>query len=186
MKSVLILFALTLSAASAQANDLVFGIYQSITDPQGCVRLIDEEAESGITFECPPARTDFPSVVLHRGNDYDHLLIVSGDVSFSTWEQMLQVGGFSGVGNEKGIVEWVGRKIDGRILPEGLIVRFSGVANLESMEMRSRLAVYGFNRDSITGVATGVCFKGLAKINEEARSLVSGPCVLDLLPEPNY
>ena len=103
--------------------------------------------------------------------DYDHLWLKIDGVEFSTWEAMMQVGGFSGMGNKKSLVEWVfAGKSHTRDNLLGAIIRFNGNKDPNTSKSSSELAVFGLKKGEI-------CWKGNVKDNEGARNLLSkGVC----------
>lgn len=110
--------------------------------------------------------------------DYEHLYVGLDGKWYSTWTAMLAVGGMSGLGNRKGVVEWAfapGSTASGRDQLEGLIVRFSG-ADADNRP-KNALSVFSLRPGRI-------CWKGNFPTNEAARAaLATEGCKEELKPE---
>jgi len=179
-------FAFTPVAAEAApkkralASPKYISAYSKVADKSSC-QYQEQKDEEGETTSCT-YRCNGPvegiSTQLDSCEDYDNFAVLIGDKRFSTWEQMTKVGGFAGLGNEKSIVEWLGRPVaQGFADPFALIVRFNGTD--ENQKTRSRLAVFGIEKDAL-------CFKGLVKDNVAARKMAdTGACVEKIKPGVN-
>ena len=102
--------------------------------------------------------------------DYEHLLVEADGKWLSTWAAMTQVGGFSGLANKNGTVEWVfaAGGEPARASLKGLIARFQGV-DAESDKSRNALAVISLRPGEI-------CWKGNYPTNDAARAAIDGAC----------
>lgn len=114
--------------------------------------------------------------------DYEHLYVKIDDKEYSTWSAMTKLGGFAGLGNNEGIVEWaLSSKPPSKTSDVlGLIVRFQGTQakpDGTSEKPKTALAVYDFRNDR-------VCWKGNFPTNEGARkALEKSDCKEILKPE---
>ncbi len=108
--------------------------------------------------------------------DYEHLFFRIDGNWYSTWNAMTQVGGFSGLANKNGIIEWVfsTEKAPTREALQGLIVRFAGTG--EDNQSRNALSVFSLHKGDI-------CWKGNYADNESARqALFTAACKEKLAP----
>ena len=110
-------------------------------------------------------------------SDYEHFYFQLNNKWYSTWTAMTAVGGLSGLGNKKGIVEWAFISKDTKKLDnlKGLIVRFNGVDG--EGKNKNALSVFEFSK-------TQICWKGNFSDNKLARqSLDKAGCKEKLQPE---
>jgi hypothetical protein len=166
-------FALGLSVcaiAASAAPPTVYSVYGKITDGPDCAFEQSATEENDVMYDCPGP---VPGVrtLLHRGGDWDHLYLFIDGQRFSLWEPMVAVGIWSGVGNKKGLVEWlfVTGKPRSRARLKALIVRFEGTLidkNGDANATRSQLAVFNLN-------AGKLCWKGNFATNAAARTAVA-------------
>ena len=178
MRTGFLALAFALAGGVAQAADV--SKYSSVNDRKTCVykhsKASDEEPGS-CEFLCngPVAGV---STRLLSCYDYEHLFVKIDGKSFSTWGAMTSVGGFSGLANKNGMVEWVfddGSK-PSRTNLKGLIVRFQGVDS-ERNKSRNALAVFSLK-------AGAICWKGNHQTNNAARAALDGaPCRTPLTDE---
>ena len=161
------------AAGGAQAADV--SRYSSVNDKKLCAykhsRASDEGPES-CEFSCkgPVAGVGTKLLSCH---DYDHLFVQLDGRSYSTWGAMLAVGGFSGLANKNGVVEWVFAPGEpSREKLKGLIVRFQGVD--QDNKGRNALSVFSLKSGEI-------CWKGNYPGNEAARAAVDGAACQDAL-----
>jgi hypothetical protein len=111
--------------------------------------------------------------------DYEHLFFELDGKWYSTWEAMLQVGGFSGLANKQGLVEWVFRPKGNNQARElrGLIVRFSGTN--QNGQTKNALSVFSLSHER-------VCWNGNFPDNLSARqALREDNCLNKLGVEKN-
>jgi hypothetical protein len=171
-------FTICASAASAAPTKLQ-AVYGKITDGPDCAYEQSATEENDLMYDCPGPVAGVRTM-LHRGGDYDHLYMLIDGQRFSLWEPMVAVGAWSGVGNKKGIVEWLftsGKPLN-RSKLKAFIVRFEGTmlnADGEATGTRSQLAVFGLSAGSL-------CWKGnfpdnatarKAAINEDCRAALN-------------
>ena len=153
--------------------------YTSVNDRKAC--RYEETKASGdgpisCEFRCPGPAPGVSTRLLSCG-DYDHLFVQLDGGGYSTWGAMTALGGFAGLANRGGLVEWVfagpGRKRDNL---KALIVRFQGT-DAETGKVRSALSVFSLARD-------GLCWKGNYPTNDAARAAVdSAACQAPLAAE---
>lgn len=143
--------------------------YSSVNDKKLCAYKHSKASDAGpesCEFSCrgPVAGV---STKLLSCYDYDHLYVRVDGRSYSTWGAMLAVGGFSGLANKNGVVEWVFAQggEPSRDTLKGLIVRFQGVD--QDNKGRNALAVFSLKPGEI-------CWKGNYPANEAARAAVDG------------
>ena len=164
-------------STSATAQDA--SRYTRVNDRKACVFKETKASDAGpdsCEFLCdgPVAGV---KTRLWSCYDYEHLFVRLDGEWYSTWSAMMAVGGFSGLANKNGVVEWVfqsGAPIS-RAGLKGLIVRFRGVDR--DNHNRNALAVFSLKPGDI-------CWKGNFASNEAARTAVdAGPCREKLAPE---
>ncbi len=175
--AILVLAGALGAAGGAQASDA--SRYSSVNDKKACVYKHTKASDDGpesCEFSCkgPVAGV---STRLLSCYDYDHLFVQIDGKSYSTWGAMLAVGGFSGLANKNGVVEWVfaagGEPSRERL--KGLIVRFQGVD--QDNKGRNALAVFSLKSGEI-------CWKGNYPANDAARAAIDGaPCKDELKAE---
>lgn len=166
-------FALGLSVCAtvaSAAQPTLQSVYGKITDGPDCAYEQSATEENDILYDCPGPVSGVRTL-LHRGGDWDHLYLFIDGQRFSLWEPMVAVGTWSGVGNKKGIVEWLfaNGKPRSRSNLVGLIVRFEGTVlnkNGDATGTRSQLAVFDLN-------AGAYCWKGNFAGNAAARRAVT-------------
>ena len=165
MKIGILALAGVIAAGGAQAADV--SKYTSVNDKKACVYKHSKASDDGpesCEFECkgPVAGV---STKLLSCYDYEHLFVRIDGKSYSTWGPMLAVGGFSGIANKNGMVEWLfsGGAEPSRASLKGLIVRFQGVD--QNNKDRNALAVISLKPGEI-------CWKGNYPANEAARAAV--------------
>lgn len=167
------------NAASAAPPKLQ-SVYGKITDGPDCAYEASAFEESELMYDCPGPVAGVRTL-LHRGADWDHLYLYADGQRYSLWEPMVAVGSWSGVGNKKGVVEWLFApgKPRNRAKLKAFIVRFEGTrlnADGEATGTRSQLAVFDLN-------AGNVCWKGNFADNASARkAAVSSACKAPLVP----
>ncbi len=153
--------------------------YTSVNDRKAC-RYTEVKASQDGPDSCE-FRCDGPvagvKTKLLSCYDYEHLFVQLDGKSYSTWGAMTSVGGFSGLANKNGVVEWV---FDAGAPPSrasllGLIVRFQGVVS-ETGKSRNALAVFSLRPGRI-------CWKGNYPANEAARAALDGAACQSPLPE---
>ncbi|MFO1167100.1 MAG: hypothetical protein U1E19_03130 [Rhodoblastus sp.] len=169
--------ATVLGVASAQAADV--SRYTSVNDRKACAYTHNKASNDGpesCEFACkgPVAGV---STKLLSCYDYEHLYVKLDGKSFSTWGAMIAVGGFSGLANKNGMVEWVFAegKEPSRASLKGLIVRFQGT-DAETNKNRNALAVMSLK-------AGQICWKGNYPTNEAARAAIDGAACQSPLTE---
>lgn len=153
------------AAVGAQAADI--SRYSSVNDKKLCVYKHSKASDDGpesCEFSCkgPVAGV---STKLLSCYDYEHLFVQIDGRSLSTWSAMLAVGGFSGLANKNGTVEWVFAPGAPSRAIKGLIVRFQGVD--QDNKGRNALSVFSLKPGEI-------CWKGNYPGNEAARAAVDG------------
>ena len=141
-------------------------VYGKITDGPDCAYEQSATEENDILYDCPGPVSGVRTL-LHRGGDWDHLSLLIDDQRYSLWEPMVAVGSWSGVGNKKGVVEWLfaAGKPRNRAALKALIVRFEGTilnADGDTKGTRSLLAVFDLS-------AGRLCWKGNFANNTAAR-----------------
>ncbi|MFT4097591.1 MAG: hypothetical protein QM651_10740 [Rhodoblastus sp.] len=153
-----------LAGSVAQAADL--SRYTSVNDKKACAYAHSKAGDDGpesCEFSCkgPVAGV---STKLLSCSDYEHLFVKLDGRSYSTWQAMTAVGGFSGLANKNGMVEWVfaGGAAPSRGSLKGLIVRFQG-ADAGSGKSRNALTVIALTPGE-------PCWKGNYPTNEAARA----------------
>ncbi len=176
----LLLYANAASAAPAKLQS----VYGKITDRPDCAYEVSATEENDLMYDCPGPVAGVRTL-LHRGGDYDHLYLFIDGQRFSLWEPMVSVGAWAGVGNKKGVVEWLfaAGNPRSRAKLKAFIVRFEGTrlnADGEAAGTRSQLAVFGLS-------AGGLCWKGNFADNVTARqAVVNAACEAPLNPtEPD-
>lgn len=153
-------------------------IYSKVDDKTVCkykeIKGTDEGPES-CEFLCNTPIVGVSTKLLSC-YDYQHLFFEIDGRWYSTWNAMTQVGGFSGLGNKQGIVEWVmnSKENKKRESLKGLIVRFNGTD--QNSKYKEALAVFGLQKDE-------VCWKGNFSSNQSARQGLKGKCKEILKPE---
>jgi hypothetical protein len=156
-------------------------VYSKITDGADCAFEQSATEESDLMYDCPGPVAGV-STLLHRGADWDHLYLSIDGQSYSLWAPMVTVGSWSGLGNKKGLVEWLFTpgKPRNRAQLKALIVRFEGTmldADGNAKRTRSQLAVFGLSAGSL-------CWKGNFGDNAKARAAVATTaCKAPLEPE---
>ena len=166
------------AAGAAQAADV--SKYTSVNDKTACVYKFNKASDDGpdsCEYACkgPVAGV---STKLLSCYDYEHLYVRIDGKSYSTWGPMTAVGGFSGLANKNGMVEWVfaGGATPSRANLKGLIVRFQGVDS-QTNKSRNALAVISLKPGEI-------CWKGNYPQNDAARAAVdSAACHSPLTDE---
>jgi hypothetical protein len=162
-----------LAAAPAKPTS----VYGKLFDAPDCKVDIaegDENGPSSEEYDCAGPIAGVRTVLL-TGNDWDHLWLKLDGKSYSLWEPMVSVGSFSGVGNRKGIVEWLFApgKPHNRARLKSFIVRFSGAVMGEDGNFkgdRSQLAVFDLTQGKL-------CWKGNFGNNTAARKAATdAPC----------
>jgi hypothetical protein len=165
-----------LLAGSALCADFAFAaspglqsVYGEITEGPDCAYEQSATEEKDILYDCPGPVADVRTL-LHRGDDWDHLYLLMDGHRYSLWEPMVAVGTWSGVGNKKGVVEWlfVAGKPRSRAKLKALIVRFDGTvlnADGEAKGTRSQLAMFDLSEGNL-------CWKGNFANNAAARKAV--------------
>jgi hypothetical protein len=154
--------------------------YTSVNDKKTCAFhevQASDEGPGSCEYLCEGPAPGVKTKLLSC-SDYEHLYFQIGDKVYSTWHAMTEVGGFSGIANKNGVVEWVFKTKGSHKLEElaGLIVRFNGVD--QNNKRKEALAVFAIGRD-------GVCWKGNQPDNEKARAaLEQGACQETLRAEP--
>jgi len=147
----------------AQAADV--SKYTSVNDKRACVYTHSKASDDGpesCEFLCKGPVAGVGTRLLSC-YDYEHLFVRLDGKSYSTWGPMLAVGGFSGLANKNGMVEWMfsGGAEPTRASLKGLIVRFQGVD--QNNKGRNALAVISLKPGQI-------CWKGNFPTNEAARA----------------
>lgn len=138
-------------------------VYTKVNDKKVC-HYKEEKGEDktieSCEYLCDEPNNEIKTKLLTCA-DYEHLFFQIDEKWFSTWEAMTKVGGFSGLGNKKGIVEWIFKNKDNKKREnlEGLIVRFDGVQNNKN---NNALAVFELSKKNI-------CWKGNFSDNAKAR-----------------
>jgi hypothetical protein len=175
---------LSMSICANAAPLKLQSVYSKITEGPDCAYEQSATEESDIKYDCPGPVAGVRTL-LHRGGDYDHLAVFIDGQQFSLWEPMVSVGAWAGIGNKKGVVEWlfIGRKPLSRSTLKALIVRFEGTrvnADGEAAGTRSELAVFELN-------AGKLCWKGNFADNAAARrAVLNADCKAPLNPaEPD-
>jgi hypothetical protein len=165
------------------ASPKLQSVYSKITDGPECAYEQSATEENDILYDCPGPVADVRTL-LHRGDDWDHLYLTIDGARYSLWEPMVAVGTWSGVGNKKGLVEWlfVAGKPRSRASLKSLIVRFEGTilnTDGDAMGTRSQLAVFDLTKG-------GLCWKGNFAENTAARKATKhGVCKSEItLSEP--
>lgn len=165
--SVLGLLLCTSGALASPAK--LQSVYGKITDGRECAYEQSATEEKDILYDCPGPVAEVRTL-LHRGDDWDHLYLTIDSHRYSLWEPMVAVGTWSGVGNKKGVVEWLfaAGKPRSRAKLKSLIVRFEGTvlnADGEAKGTRSQLAVFDLTTSKL-------CWKGNFATNAAARKAV--------------
>lgn len=162
-----------LFAGSALYADFAFAaspglqsVYGEIIDGPECAYEQSATEENDIVYDCPGPVAEVRTL-LHRGGDWDHFYLIIDGHRYSLWEPMVAVGTWSGIGNKKGVVEWLFAtgKPRSRAKLKSLIVRFEGTvlnADGEAMGTRSQLAVFDLTKGEL-------CWKGNFPSNASAR-----------------
>ena len=165
------------AGAAAQAAENV-SLYTSVNDKKACaythIKASDDGPES-CAFSCKGPVSGVSTKLLSC-YDYEHLFVKLDGKSYSTWGAMLAVGGFSGLGNKNGTVEWIFAPggAPSRASLKGLIVRFHGVD--QNNKGRNALAVFSLQPGQI-------CWKGNYPANDAARAAVDGAACQSPLTE---
>ena len=165
------------AGAAAQAAENV-SLYTSVNDKKACaythIKASDDGPES-CAFSCKGPVSGVSTKLLSC-YDYEHLFVKLDGKSYSTWGAMLAVGGFSGLGNKNGTVEWIFAPVGppSRASLKGLIVRFHGVD--QNNKGRNALAVFSLQPGQI-------CWKGNYPANDAARAAVDGAACKSPLTE---
>jgi hypothetical protein len=174
-------FSLLLCAnAASAAPPKLQSVYGKITDGSDCAYEVSATEDNDLMYDCPGPVADVRTL-LHRGADWDHLYVFVDGQRFSLWEPMVSVGAWSGVGNKKGVVEWLFApgKPRSRAKLKAFIVRFEGTrlnADGEAGGTNSQLAVFDLN-------AGNLCWKGNFADNASARkAAVNADCKAPLVP----
>ena len=161
------------SAASAAPSKLQ-SVYGKITDGPDCAYEQSATEENDIAYDCPGPVSGVQTL-LHRGGDWDHLHLFVDGKRYSLWEPMIAVGSWSGVGNKKGVAEWLfmAGKPRNRATLKAFIVRFEGTrmnADGEARGNNSQLAAFDLSPGAL-------CWKGNFATNVAARRAVTdGAC----------
>ncbi len=155
-------------ASGAQAADV--SRYTSVNDKKACAYKLNKASSDGpesCEFACKGPVVGVSTKLLSC-YDYEHLFVKIDGKSFSTWGPMVSVGGFSGLANKNGMVEWVFAEgaAPSRASLKGLIVRFQGTDS-ETSKNRNALAVISLKPGQI-------CWKGNYQQNEAARGALDG------------
>lgn len=169
--------AVVMGASAAQAADV--SRYTSVNDKKACAYKHTKASNDGpesCEFSCkgPVAGV---STRLLSCYDYEHLFVKVDGKSYSTWGAMTAVGGFSGLANKNGTVEWLfaSGAEPSRASLNGLIVRFQGT-DPETSKSRNALAVISLK-------AGQICWKGNYPTNEAARAALDGAACQSPLTE---
>jgi len=172
----ILLCAGVLSASPSLAADV--SKYSSVNDKKACAYTFNKASDAGpesCQYSCkgPVAGV---STKLLSCYDYEHLLVKLDGKSWSTWGAMMAVGGFSGLANNNGMVEWVfaAGAAPSRASLKALIVRFRGVG--KDNKDHNALAVISLKPGEI-------CWKGNYPANEAARAAVDGAACQSPLTE---
>lgn len=154
--------------------------YTSVNDRKACAYRETKASKDGpesCEFVCAGPVSGVRTKLLSC-YDYEHLLFEVDGKWFSTWAAMTEVGGMSGLGNKKGIVEWSfapEQATPDRAALKGLIVRFSGIDG--DSKPKNALSVFSLK-------AGQICWKGNYPTNEAARAAIDGAvCKSELKPE---
>jgi len=165
--------------APAQAADFV-SRYTQVNDRKACrytETKASNEGPASCEYSCAGPVAGVRTRLLSC-YDYEHLYVGVDGKWYSTWAAMTAVGGMSGLGNRKGVVEWAfspGSAASGRDQLAGLIVRFSGVD--PDNRPKNALSVFSLQPGR-------VCWKGNFATNEAARAaLATEGCKQELKPE---
>ena len=170
----MILFLLALN--TALAGEKFNFVHTKINDKSVCVFSETKGDASGpesCTFVCDSPSKEIKTKLLSCYDTEVLNLIVKGK-SHSTQNSMMRLGGFAGLGNKNGIVEWI--KEGDRVV--GLIVRFEGSqvdTDGKTLKPKSELAVFDFRNDK-------VCWKGNFVDNLKAREAFEKAACLELIP----
>jgi hypothetical protein len=167
--------ALPTTATAAPAK--LTSVYGKLFDAPGC--KVDayaggDDGPASEEHDCPGPIAGVRTI-LSTGSDWDHLAVVMDKKHYTLWEPMVAVGGFSGVGNRKGTIEWLFNSAKGRKRANlaGLIVRFEGAvmgADGNISGSRSQLAVFDLT-------AGKPCWRGNFNDNVSARNAAeAGTC----------
>lgn len=177
MRIAILALAAGVLAGAAQAADIAK--YTSVNDRKACAYKHNKASDSGpesCEFACkgPVAGV---STKLLSCYDYEHLYVKLDGKSYSTWGAMTAVGGFSGLANKNGMVEWVFAESaePSRGSLKGVIVRFQGT-DAETNKNRNALAVISLK-------AGAICWKGNYPTNEAARAAIDGAACQSALTE---
>lgn len=158
------------SAVSAAPASLQ-SVYGKIIAGTNCAYEQSAIEEDDILYDCP-GPVQGVRTLLHRGGDWDHLSLFIDGARYSLWEPMVAVGSWSGLGNKKGVVEWLFTqgKPRNRATLKAFIVRFEGTrinADGEARGTNSQLAVFDLSLGAL-------CWKGNFASNVAAREAVTG------------
>lgn len=173
------LFLLLLLSTYSSAQK-VSPIYTSVNDKKSCeykeTKNNEQEIES-CEYVCKGPNEEIKTR-LQSCAEYENLFFLFKDKWYSTWNAMSKVGGQAGLGNKKGLVEWVflePKKPSKIPILQGLIVRFNGQD--ESMKNKSELGAFKISD-------TNVCWVGNFKDNSAARkALTKSECKENLTAE---
>lgn len=179
MKLFASVLAIIFSAGAVSAAEYV-STYQSLYDKQACqyTQIVNQDEPSFAKYVCS-GPVEGIVVELTTESEFEGVVVTIGSQKYDLYQQFSAVGHWSGLGNDKGLIEWMGVKgSNGYVDPKGLIIRMSGVINSgdpDNQKTVKKLAVYGINGDKL-------CFKGFApqtsEENEKAREMVkTGKCV---------
>lgn len=165
------------NAAGAAAFD---SEYTTVNDKARC-QFKEEPSQNGepesCRFLCDGPLPGLKTLLLSC-HDWEHLYFHTDGKWYSTWSAMTKVGGFSGIGNKKGLVEWVfdARRPRTRHALQGLIVRFQGVKG-DGETTGNALSVFSLREGDI-------CWIGNYADNVSARAaLGEAECREPLTPE---
>lgn len=165
------------AAGAAQAADV--SKYTSVNDKKACVYKFNKGSDDGPDSCEYACKGPVPGVTtkLLSCYDYEHLYVNLDGKSWSTWGPMTSVGGFSGLANKNGMVEWVFAEgaAPSRASLKGLIVRFQGT-DAQTNKSRNALAVISLKPGQI-------CWKGNYPANEAARAAIDGAACQSSLTE---
>jgi hypothetical protein len=170
--------------AATAAPPKLQSVYGKVTDGPDCAFEESATDENDTMYDCP-GPVDGVRTLLHRGGDWDHLSLSVDGQRYSLWGPMVEVGSWSGVGNDKGVVEWLFTpgKPRNRAKLKAFIVRFEGTrlnADGEATGTNSQLAVFDLNVGRL-------CWKGNFADNASAReAAATAVCKAPLVPaEPD-
>jgi hypothetical protein len=177
--AIIIGLGVSICAASLQAAPAKLqSVYGKVFDAPGCkvekFNMRDEAEPEGEAHNCPGpvsgVRTEYSF-----GGDWNPLTLIIDQKNYSLWEPMVEVGGFSGVGNRQGTIEWLFApgKPRNRARLKALIVRFEGSVMGEDGNIsggRSQLSVIDLTPGKL-------CWRGNFNDNVSARKAAeSGEC----------